>query len=351
MTFPLFTHVSLWPFLLALLVPLWLHLRRRRGLRSQVLPTFALLQKALGQQTPVMRWRQILLLILRLLALFFLILAFLKPVIPAELAAPVGGHRAVVIVLDTSLSMSATNGGVSAMTRASGQAMALLDDLRYGDAANVILCGGAMRPVLPKLSGDFGTLRQAVRSAVPTFERGNPSAAAVLAASELADAASPNRQIIIASDFQKTEWTPEIIAQIPADVRLVLLEAGENPPDNAAITSLKIPAPAPVPGEPAIVTAEVWNGANAARNLTVSVEIARDDGANSAVSNPAPPNDFRAAFRVGKPEFFNCLPRSGAVPRHGPTARRCLSRRQYPLSYRGLAGQAERSFRHGFAFF
>ena len=137
-----------------------------------------------------MRWRQILLLLSRLLSLLFLVLAFLKPVLPAELAPPVGGHRSVVIVLDTSLSMSATNGGVSAMARASGQAMALLDDLRYGDMANVILCGGAARPVLPKLSGDFGTLRQAVKSAVPTFERGAPSAAVALAASELAESAS-----------------------------------------------------------------------------------------------------------------------------------------------------------------
>ena len=288
MTFPLFTHASLWPFLLALLVPVWLHLRRRRGLRSQVLPTFALLQKALGQQTPVMRWRQIFLLISRLLALLFLILAFLKPVIPAELAPPVGGPRAVVIVLDTSLSMRATNGGVSAMGRASGQALALLDDLRYGDMANVILCGGAARSVLPKLSGDFGTLRQAVRSAVPTYERGNSSSAVALAASELAEAASPNRQLIIASDFQQTGWTPDVLAQIPADVRLALLEAGENAPENAAITSLRLPTPAPAPGEAANLTATVWNGANAARNLTVSLEIAREEGAAPGLPDIAP---------------------------------------------------------------
>ena len=68
----------------------------------------------------------------------------------------------------------------------------------------------------------------------------------------------------------------------------MLLEAGENAPDNAAITSLRIPAPAPAPGEPANVTAEVWNGANTARNLTVSLNIARDDGAASNLPEIAP---------------------------------------------------------------
>ena len=277
----LFTHASLWPYLLALLVPLWLHLRRRRNVRSQVLPTFALLQKALGQQTPVLRWRQILLLISRLLTLLFLILAFLQPVVPAALAPPIGGRRVVVLVLDVSLSMSATRGGVTALGRASGQAMALLDDLRRGDAANVILCGDAARPVLPKPSGDFGASRQAVRSAAPTFERGNPSAAIALAMSELAESKAGSRELLVASDFQKSNWTADAFAELPADVRLVLLDAGDNPPDNAAITALKLPPVAPNPGEAAPISAEVWNGAASARDLLVSLEVARDDGTAS----------------------------------------------------------------------
>lgn len=166
--------------------------------------------------------------------------------------------------------------------------MALLDDLRRGDTANVILCGGASRPVLPKPSGDFGTLRQAIRSAVPSFERGNPSAAIALAASEMSESAATNRQLIIASDFQKTNWTPDVFAGLPAEFQLVLLEAGENAPDNAALTALRLPAPAPVPGQPARITAEVWNGADTTRSLTVSLEIARDDGAASNLPEIAP---------------------------------------------------------------
>ena len=278
MTVPLFIHASLWPFLLALLVPLWLHLRRRRNARTQVLPTFALLQKALGQQTPVLRWQQILLLVSRLLTLLFLILAFLQPTVPAALAPVSGGRRVVVIALDVSLSMGAARGGVTALRRAQGQAMALLDDLRRGDAANVILFGATARPVLPKPSRDFGALRQAVRAAVPTFERGSPSAAIALAESELAEATAGTRELLVASDFQKSNWTADAFAELPADVRLVLLDAGENPPDNAAITALKLPDIAPIPGEPAPITAEIWNGSASARDLTVSLDAARDDG-------------------------------------------------------------------------
>ena len=242
----------------------------------------------------------------RILTLLFLILAFLQPVIPAALA-PAGGRRVVVIALDVSLSMGATRGGVTALGRAQGQVMALLDDLRRGDAANVILSGATARPVLPKPSSDFGTLRQAVRAAAPTFERGRPAAIA-LAESELAEEGAGEKELIFVSDFQKANWTPDIFAQLPPEVRLILLDAGDNPPDNAAVTALRLPPVTPPPGELAPATATVWNGSAAPRRLTVSLEVTREDGANAALS-PAlqtvtvPPFAFAdAAFSLRFPD-------------------------------------------------
>ncbi len=303
-----FIHASLWPFLLSLLIPLWLHLQRRRSVRTQVLPTFALLQTALGHQTPLMRWRRVLLLVLRLLTLLFLILAFLKPAVPAALAPEGGGRRTVIVVLDVSLSMGATNGGVSALSRAAGQTMALLDDLRRGDTANVILCGAAARPVLPKPSSDFGALRQAVRSAAPTFERGNLSAAVAFAEAELTESSAKNRELIVASDFQQTNAPPDLFAGLPAAVRLVLLEAGNAPPENAALTGMRLPAVAPIPGEAVPITAEVWNGAASSRTLAVSLEIARDDGGAFVLPAIAPQSVTVPPFAFGSAAFSVAFP-------------------------------------------
>ena len=283
-----FTHASLWPFLLALGVPVWLHLRRKRNAQTQVLPTFALLQSALGRQTPVLRWRQILLLITRLLALLFLILAFEKPVVPAVMGRSNGGGRAVVFALDVSLSMQATQGSVSALERAKGRILGLMDDLRQGDTANVIVFGATARPVLPKLSGDFGTLRQAVRSATADYERGNPTAALTLAASELAASNAPRRELVIASDFQKTNGAADAQAALPDGAKLILLQANDAPPDNAAITGLRLPTLAPLPGEPTQLTAEVWNGSPAPCRLTVSLEITAENGEKSGMPEIAP---------------------------------------------------------------
>ena len=112
-----YLHAGLWPFLLALGIPVWLHLRKRRVLRTAVLPTLQFLQAALTKQTQHRRVHRWLLLVLRLLAMLFLVLTFLKPVHVAPLAASSGEKRTVILVLDVSLSLSATQGGVSALER------------------------------------------------------------------------------------------------------------------------------------------------------------------------------------------------------------------------------------------
>ena len=86
------------------------------------------------------------------------------------------------------------------------EATALLDDLRPGDVADVVLAGATPQPVLPRVSGDFGTLRQAVKSAQSNAERGDMPAAVAQAAELLAKADAPDRTLVLASDFQRTNW-------------------------------------------------------------------------------------------------------------------------------------------------
>ena len=121
---------------MALGVPLVIHLLTRRTHRTVTLPTFRFLQSALAQQSQVFKLRRLLLLALRMALLLFLVLTFLKPTRTAPLAAR-GGRRAVVVVLDHSLSMGYTQGGVESLARVRSEATALLDDLRPGDIADL----------------------------------------------------------------------------------------------------------------------------------------------------------------------------------------------------------------------
>ena len=71
-----FLNASLWPWLLALGIPILIHLLTRRARRHITLPTFQFLQKAMAQQSQIFRMRRWLLLVLRCLFLLLLVLTF-----------------------------------------------------------------------------------------------------------------------------------------------------------------------------------------------------------------------------------------------------------------------------------
>lgn len=280
-----FLNAGYWPWLLALGIPVVIHLLTRRTRRLVFLPTYRFLRRSLAQQSQIFLLRRWLLLALRLLLLLFLILAFLKPTLTAPLAAGQGAHRALVIVLDTSLSMGYTAGGVSSLTRVRGQAAALLDDLHTGDVANVILAGAAPQAVLPKPGADFGVLRQAIKGAQPTPERGDMPAAIAAAAAQLADTRLAHKELVLASDFQRTNWADVRFDALPADANLVFLRAAPEDRDNAALLDLSLRPAAPRAGEESSVEAEVWNGANVTRSLPVTLSWQRDDAPGVSSEN------------------------------------------------------------------
>lgn len=298
-------NAGFWPWLLAVSIPILIHLLTRRTHRTVVLPTFRFLQQSLAQQSQLFKLRRRLLLLLRVALLLFLILAFLKPTRTAPLAAK-GGRHALVIVLDHSLSMGYRQGGVEALERVRNQAMALLDDLRADDVADVILAGATPQPALPKLSGDFGTLRQAIKSAQTISERGDMPGAVAQAADLLAKTDAAERTLVLASDFQRTNWADVSFDSLPAEVKLVTLNLDSEDRANAAVTGVKLRPTTPSAGEEAQIVAEVWNGSGQLRSLPVTLAATMDEaalGASQTVTLNLPPYTSGAAsFPIALPE-------------------------------------------------
>lgn len=298
-------NAALWPWLLALSVPILIHLLTRRTHRTVTLPTFRFLQRSLAQQSQVFKLRRLLLLLLRMALLLFLVLTFLKPTRTAPLASK-GGRRAIVVVLDRSLSMGYTQGGVEALARVRSEVTTLLDDLRPGDVADVILAGAAPQPALPRLSGDFGTLRQAVKSVQANSERGDMPGAVAQAAELLTKSDAPDRTLVLASDFQRTNWAEVNFDSLPADVKLVTVSSDNGERENAAVTGLKLRPAVPVAGEEAQVVAEVWNGSPRFRSLPVTLTTTMEEAAplppqTTALSLP-PYTSGTVTFPVSFPE-------------------------------------------------
>lgn len=268
-----FANPGFWPWLLVLGIPVLIHLLTRQTRKSVVLPTFLFVQRSLAQQSKLFRLRRKLLLALRLLFLTFLVLAFLKPGLQAPLAAADGRRRAVVLILDTSLSMGFVRGGVSSLGRVRAQSGEILEDLRRGDVANVIFVGTTPRSVLAQPGSDFGALQRAVKEARPTAERSDLSSAVALGAEMLAAVRQPHKELIVASDFQRTTSADARFDTLPSDVRLVLLDAGADSRENTAVVGLKLRPASPRTGDEAAVTVEVWNGTPAMRTVPVTLSM------------------------------------------------------------------------------
>jgi hypothetical protein len=82
----------------ALLVPLWLHLSRRRQYKELALGTMRFLEEILRERRKRARFEEIPLLLLRLLAVGLLVALFVRPFLPARQQAPESPAQTVVLM-------------------------------------------------------------------------------------------------------------------------------------------------------------------------------------------------------------------------------------------------------------
>ena len=142
---------------------------------------------------PWQRLRRSLLLLLQLLLV--LILAFLAA--RPFLERPAGLAGDIVLVIDTSASMQATDGAPTRLDAAKAAAIDALAELPAGGKVSVIAAGRTAR-VVANGTGDLGNVRQAIRAIAPTSDVGDLGDALRLA-SALA-ARSGDAEILVATD-------------------------------------------------------------------------------------------------------------------------------------------------------
>jgi hypothetical protein len=212
----------------AALVPLLIHLLRRRiGLQVEF-PAARYLARAERDHSRTLRMRNLLLMLLRVLAVLLLAAAASRP--SARLAGAAGGHAptALAIVLDNSMSTSVVEDGAPLIeqfkrmaSEAIGQATA--DDRIWLVTADATLRGGSpatMREELERIRSypGAGRMREAVARA-----------AAAVEASGL-----QSKQVIVLTDGQRTTWSEP--AQLRGTVRVLVWAPGTQPPVNRAVT-------------------------------------------------------------------------------------------------------------------
>jgi hypothetical protein len=229
--------------LLALAVPIAIHLTRRQTREPVRFPSLMFLEKTpykTSQRRQITQWP---LLLLRCAAIALLVLAFARPFVERGDGTILGGgtgDRELVVLLDRSYSMAygdrwerAVEAGLEAVT-----------ELEAGDRGTVILFDASAEAVTESTT-DRGVLRSAIRDAETGPRTTRYAPALRYAARVLGSSPMPRHELVVISDFQHGSWERDAVEAAslrlpPGTVITPVSVLGGDEPGNATVAGIDL---------------------------------------------------------------------------------------------------------------
>lgn len=223
------------------------------------LSTVRFLREAIEQRKARSRFRDWLILLLRTLCVALLAMALARPLFQERQAVPTSGEANAqrVLVIDQSQSMTAGSGGLTNWSSAVVSATQYLESAQ-GLKAAVVFAGAKPRAVFNELSPNLAALREAVMQAKPLAERCDPRAALEVAAQILEKVKADKKELVILSDFQRSNWGTLLLDLVPRDTQIQFHSVSIPDSGNVAVTSVRF-ASEPVVGQPVTMEVEIAN--------------------------------------------------------------------------------------------
>lgn len=261
--------------LLAVGVPVLIHLQRRHQSRTQHFPSLMFLERIQIPSRSRRRIRNWLLLALRSLALILLTLAFTRPWLSGATAgAAAGGEgKVVVVLLDNSFSM----GYEDRWPKALEYARDVVGSLDAADEAAVVLFSDTAT-VIAETTADPALLQQALDDLTLSSRTTRFTPALRMAKRLFLESDRPNRELVLLSDLQASGWNGER-SELPQRtlfrwVDFLLPEDGGPAPSNLAVASVVIRREASTDRERVEVIARIANrGPRPILAVGVSIEL------------------------------------------------------------------------------
>jgi len=223
--------------LLALSVPVLIHLVHRERRQTKAFPSLMFLRRVPHRSVRRRKIRQWLLLTLRCAALALLAVAFAQPVLrsASRPTAVGGGATARVVLLDRSYSM----GYGDRWTRAVEAARHAVGEGGDGDRTGLVFFGESATAA-SALTDDRVVLEAALDEAELGWGATRFAPALKLGLRLLDESGLPNRELVLVSDFQSraTDGLDEV--QLPASTQLRWVDVSEPETDNRGITDVTL---------------------------------------------------------------------------------------------------------------
>jgi hypothetical protein len=245
-------------------IPVIIHLINRRRARVLQFPTVQFILRSERRVARKYRVKQWLLLALRTFLLFLLTTALAEPVLQPSGGdlADVGQARAVVLILDNTMSMAYQTAGTTLWELAKEVCELVLQEFRPQDHG-VLLPLVSMDVPPQALSGDRAGLMQQVRELAHTVQPGGfvlpfQRAYALLKTSE-----APKKEIVVITDHTRTPWVgfePATLKAIDPQVRVTVIAVGPTGvASNATVREVRLDQPAVVAGVRTKLTVSIVN--------------------------------------------------------------------------------------------
>ncbi len=220
---------------LAVGLPLWLHLMRRRNPVRVKFSSLMFFRKRTETTVRERRLQYLLLLALRIALLLLLALAFAGPVWERPPAAIAGDiPKLHIVALDTSMSMQHGSRWELALEEAGD----ILDSLRDVDRAQILANGPSIR-VLTDATGDVATLRSALEGLRPTDAR-NSYGDVIEAVRTLVGSDAPGVEVHLITDLQSSAMPARFQDLVlPDSAELTVHDVAGGESANWAIDSIK----------------------------------------------------------------------------------------------------------------
>lgn len=188
-------------------IPVIIWLLNRNRYKVVRWPALEFLLKTLQKSSRKLQIRELILLILRTLAVVLMALALARPSIAAGGFSLLGlrGGVSAVIVLDRSLSMAARDGSGSRFEAAKARAQELIGKLPRGSSAALILLSDVAVAELAEPSQDLAYVAQMIEAAQQS-DGGTSVSAGLSRAVEILRDANGRREIYLIGDMQERAW-------------------------------------------------------------------------------------------------------------------------------------------------
>lgn len=238
------------PFLLlfaaAASIPLLLHLFNRQRVKVVEFSTVKYLLSLQKTRMRKVRIRQILLLILRTLALLSIAVAFARPTIEGGYLPSLGGKSTTtaVLLLDVSGSTASETNSGSFFERTIEKAEQLLNSFSQKERVKIVGFAATVVYDSGEPTTDYERLRTFLKSLQPTYAAAVPQAGFMSALETLKQSNDPNLEIYLISDLQGQAWRSLQFEQFRAenlDIKLFITRVSPNAVDNVAVSEVKFP--------------------------------------------------------------------------------------------------------------